>query len=671
VRIAAKRTGRVRVSRRYFNSSIPANLTDIFSSATSNTTLSGAFNIQYRTWAVTVDSNQHMVDRGLPYPISSYRTLDLVILHNKTEAVEGVVVDTVNGGVGYRNHTIPTGLPYGGNWTEELTWIEPVTSCVDTNLTFLISMGGSDSISTSVSLVDNGGFANLPRHLPYQNQLEASQNPDLYVRAYQGAWITNVLTMFYLNVSYPNNTGPRNTSIGRQFPLGTSYEPSLYSIGLSGLTPTFLDLAIDNYNTSTLNLSSAAKARLSLTSQNFTDAQELCQGWSASQRPSISTVEILCGYLYGAPRPADGSNGQIFQPFSKWTQSLYVCATGIRSSVKTVGFSINDTSSLADLRVTSVEDKVYRDNASKPLWALERTFKSIADVEPLWGMVADRYESAKDLVTLRAEKFWVPAVNPIIGVTSTIDSLAAPVVFGAALSDLFTEGTSYDGFIGLADYSGRNNMALNRLWQTFSQSSATAGRIINLIYTDIVATATVGTKSAILPSSPLDLESPNTNNRVVRYMRQLQYNMLYAIPALLILLITVAVVVVALPIYLLSHFSMTKFSRLLNQTSTGRVATNLLYPDLCAPDAPTSAWIPRAGVANLELPFKGASKAGAAVEARMGTGGGGRGGGLVNGGGHADLRGEQPSPLVFENKLEGKNEPCYRAVSQTEDMHEG
>ena len=61
----------------------------------------------------------------------------------------------VNGGIGFRNHTAPTGFSNGAEWVEDLTWVEPVTSCVDTNLTFVISFGDDSFNFTGKSLEGN------------------------------------------------------------------------------------------------------------------------------------------------------------------------------------------------------------------------------------------------------------------------------------------------------------------------------------------------------------------------------------------------------------------------------------------------------------------------------------------------------------------------------------
>ena len=103
------------------NSTIPANLTEVFSSATSDdgNTLSGALDIQYRSWSVGVDTYGKQVDGGKPYAQGEFRNLEMVILHNKAEAIEGLVVDSVKGGLGFRNHTIPMGFESGAEWSED------------------------------------------------------------------------------------------------------------------------------------------------------------------------------------------------------------------------------------------------------------------------------------------------------------------------------------------------------------------------------------------------------------------------------------------------------------------------------------------------------------------------------------------------------------------------
>ncbi|KAL8727319.1 MAG: hypothetical protein Q9181_005751 [Wetmoreana brouardii] len=592
------------------NSTIPANLTEVFSSATSDdgSTLSSAFDVQFRTWDVIRDVDYKQVDAGRPYSGGSYRTLESLILNNKTQAVEGLVVDTVRGGIGLRNHTIPIGLPYGGRWTEDLLWIGPVTTCVDTNLTFHFTHGDRDYNFTRIALVDNGGFSDLPREYPYPGVWNDTQNPDLQARAYKGAWISNALSAVFLNVTYPGNEGPQNTSKGREFSLGVdsfrAYKPALNRIELSPIDGGYLDLALGPNNFTGMNLSTTTQAKLGITSENFTYNQLICPGYGGGDDPNGTHMMIACGYFYGAPQRQDGVESLIFEPYKDWTQHLYVCATGIQASIKTVGFSINGSSSLSNVQIVSLDDKHYPDNGSKPLWAVEQTNLNISQINPFWGLVDDRYETAEGLATLRAEKFWLPAIYSSATILSSIDSIASNSAFGSALNDLYLHAATGSAYSQLADYSGLYNMALSRLWGNLSTSPTTASRIINLIYTDIISTAVVGTKSAIRHSSArAGPRTPNTLVQVTEYTRQIQYNWLYAIPAAVTVAATVLALLFVLVMTIISRFSISYMRQLLNQTSTGRIVTNILYPELSHPTAPTSKWIDEAGFQRLAFPM--------------------------------------------------------------------
>jgi hypothetical protein len=73
-----------------------------------------------------------------------------------------------------------------------------------------------------------------------------------------------------------------------------------------------------------------------------------------------------------------------------------------------------------------------------------------------------------------------------------LDSLASADSFATALIEIY--------------YIGQTNVALDRLWQTHSTSSATIINTFNLIYTDVIAAAVVNTKS-----SPVRLSMSNDN----------------------------------------------------------------------------------------------------------------------------------------------------------------
>jgi hypothetical protein len=586
------------------NTTIPENITEAFSSATSvmGGTLSGAFDIQYRSWAVAAsDPRPPDIDRGLPYAIGDYRSFEPLLLRNSTVLVEGLVVDTVKGGLGFRNHSVPVGFPLGAEWSEDITWIEPVTFCVDSNLTFLIEFGNSIYNLTGFGLIDEGGFTNLPRQLPHADQFYASQDLDLRIRAEKGAWVNNALFMDYFGVSYPGNSGPRNTSLGRQFPLSPTFQPQLNGIALSGITGYFLDLSSSASNTTGLNLTQQAQNRLSVTANNFTLADMECSGVSVVDQVNISNVQISCGYLLGAPQRSDKKDSRVFVPYQNYTQKLFVCASGIQASVKTVKFSVNSTaSSLADTKVVSVEDKTYSTNSSMPLWAVERTNMNLTDIKALWGLVDDQHEKAEGLWTLRKEKLWLPAIaSTLASLKANVDSLATANVPAAAMYEVYSSSDSR-----IFDYSGKTNVALNSLWQSFSGSAATAGNIVNLIYTDMLAAAVVGTRSGVVQdvsSRGSPATSSKTSSQLQVFVKHIEYNLIYAIPAFLSLVLAALTVVAAFLMFLTRRFSFQKLKQLLNQSSTGRAVLNVIQPELCDPRAPTKEWVEKAGSTSLRL----------------------------------------------------------------------
>jgi hypothetical protein len=124
-----------------------------------------------------------------------YRQLSKFILHETLEAIEGLIVDSEVGRVGFRNHTIPTNVKYGAKWTGDILFVEPETRCVNTNLTMDYELKGgrfSQLDILNLALVDKGGFTNLDHANPKVDsrdfQADPDQaDPDLYGRVYGAA----------------------------------------------------------------------------------------------------------------------------------------------------------------------------------------------------------------------------------------------------------------------------------------------------------------------------------------------------------------------------------------------------------------------------------------------------------------------------------------------------
>lgn len=220
------------------DTSVPQETVDLFSSGVHvlSDSVSSVFNIQWRSWTwVRLNKNTSAVvspDNSV-YPVGTFRPFATVALDDKLEPIEGLVVDAVHGGIGFRNHSAPPFTPYGSTWTEDLLFIQPVTQCVDTNLTIeytlpLHDMYSSGPLMTDARLVDKGGFSMLDLTFPQWNQSETQTNPDLWTRAYQAAWINNVYVMKLLNVSDVRQSNDSNSpllfqglnsTLGKEFPL--------------------------------------------------------------------------------------------------------------------------------------------------------------------------------------------------------------------------------------------------------------------------------------------------------------------------------------------------------------------------------------------------------------------------------------------------------------------
>lgn len=236
-----------------YMSYIRDNITKCFSSGTNRTgdLRSSPFDIQFRKyWTTPTNSPLYTNTTG------DFSMLENVILNDKVEIREGVVIDGQNGGIGFRNHTVPMypEMNYGATWTEDLLWVEPVTVCVDTNWTKqtkiqLVPFTDSPyAQSTELKLI-NHGFFNTYNQTPAVQLFDdtnSQNNPDLYHRAFYGAQLfgSSLSKLLYLT--------PANETIGMEYTIteGPIFDSlSDFSTTASGLRLGDLNLyARENYD---------------------------------------------------------------------------------------------------------------------------------------------------------------------------------------------------------------------------------------------------------------------------------------------------------------------------------------------------------------------------------------------------------------------------------------
>jgi hypothetical protein len=228
-------------TRDWYDTRVPQNVVDVFQSGAAEIgdSVSSSFDIEYRSYVKAViddvkrKTTGPMIDNGTARTVGTYQPLSNLVLNDDILAVEGLIVDMKNGGIGFRNHSAPTLSKYGSTWDEDLLFIVPDTVCVDTNLTFDFEIartrteqGLAKNGIIMTEIVDHGGFINLNTTHPSWNLEDTQADPLLWYRAYRGAWFTNFYTMAYMNVTNVTNKTLNvsafsylNSTMGKAFPL--------------------------------------------------------------------------------------------------------------------------------------------------------------------------------------------------------------------------------------------------------------------------------------------------------------------------------------------------------------------------------------------------------------------------------------------------------------------
>lgn len=234
------------------NSTIPFTTLQPFTSRAHGNTISSPMDIEYRNYHV--ESKKH-IDNDAANIRGNIQPFETFLLDDKYRLIEGLVIDAIDGGLGFRNHTVPVGLPLGADWEEDLLWITPETSCTSINLSLHFSISeDSFFVTNNGYMTDDGGFANLNPDVPlprwdglendWQDVFGAT--PDLHQRSYALAWWNNQFTAKALNVS--------SSSVGKRFTNELSNYAQLVSpssITISEVNGRYLDsIYYSNYTAS-------------------------------------------------------------------------------------------------------------------------------------------------------------------------------------------------------------------------------------------------------------------------------------------------------------------------------------------------------------------------------------------------------------------------------------
>ncbi|KAJ6508232.1 hypothetical protein C8R45DRAFT_1207953 [Mycena sanguinolenta] len=501
--------------------------------ATFNATPYSPFAIQFRRYYI---GSAPSIEGTMFY--SQFSTTESLILRTGMFAVGGLIVDMDNPGIGLWNHTFPVETPHGGMWSQDVLWLEPVSSCVDTNLTldYTLSSAVSTHENDKFNLTDRGGFFNLTHDYPTLNR--SGQQGDLWQHAYAGAVLSNFVAMESLN-----NLTRNESYYGRAFTFDNE------TAGFQAGKMQVMDLWFLQGATNTSANSTGATSL-------GPDLGTLCQGYSAVDTANITNIAVHCYLLVAPPQRSDGGDPRLPADNSTWTQQIFSCAGGTRARMQHVEISFNGTMDLTALSFS-------RSDIDTPvLWATEKTELAVGDVDLFWGRVSDSLDGDPSLWTTRSDVFYIPAgatdAGPFGPVTISPQTSALPALAWSAIQQ---PATSTSSDTSVMDYTALSNFALYDKFQTLISTDPESGasQMQNLMWADLMANNALGTTS-------------NLSLLVQANVPSISYDLRFAVPALLLLILWVPLFGGAVCVLLTGLLKLSHVRHLLNYTGAGRVA---------------------------------------------------------------------------------------------------
>ncbi|PHH74884.1 hypothetical protein CDD80_2766 [Ophiocordyceps camponoti-rufipedis] len=571
---------------------IPPPIRETYSSGTQNNkTISNALDIEWRLFSEETD-NVHYP--GFPMVVGKFRKLESLMLRTGFHVVEGLIVDTVNGGIGFRNHTVPRGFDGRVSWEEDLLFAVPETACVDTNLTLYHHQGGINQ-----TLLDLGGLHNLSRTAPEYSFVSGRKGADLMRRAYLAAWWHN----YYINSSElqwsPTFAQASRHAYGIWEVVGKNKGRAIFNLDDISINKDFGDYLFLDSNQSVLASSNKIKA------SNFSSINSWCSSVAEGSFAGDDNILIGCGLLRSAPLVGELRNVTYFNlqrggnyvqhpgkspllvPYilegdTGWAQNIYACATAVKATIKTVSLSYDDRHGhLTGLKVEDVKEKQYPDQDRMPLWGVEDVGSAytLDQISLNWGIVTPDHERRANITTYRQPSIYLKGLmnddvkthgrrdlgkNPA---GSEFASWALSAAYCKTDASRWNMDPSFD-VCGDFDYRGRGDLARMVRWQNLTASAATASLVPNLLFTDIAASMVVGAKALVRDGGPI---------MVTQTVDRLRYRLPFAIPAIISLAAALSVVVASLVLACLRRNNLGHLRRHIQCLAPGRIYT-LLAP---------------------------------------------------------------------------------------------
>ncbi|KAF4895441.1 hypothetical protein CGCF415_v011940 [Colletotrichum fructicola] len=573
-----------------YSSKIDPLAMEIFSSGTKNrTTVSNFFDTE---WRQLTQTTRPYVDNGTEVSVGAYNQLESHIMDPTVKIVEGLIVDATNGGIGFRNHTVPTDIELGASWSEDLLFIEPIASCVNLNLTldFEVNYTASSFYNfDKLRLTDRGGFVNLNHTYPYYDREHAQSNPELKARAYKAGVLNNFYSMVYLNVTTMTNAtaGTKafsylDSHLGKEFLLEEDSFMKYRGLGLKSQYGNYLDfISPVSSNNKVVNWTNPYHVSQS----DFSIAELVCAGAGNADIANISMIYVGCGLLRGAPQRVDGGNKlAMYENHSKWSSPLHSCAAAVRAIIKTVSFTVNGTTGLDSLQVTSIEPKNYSSPDDYPLWAAENSGLTMDGISSIWGIISPEYVSRPNISTVKQREFHLLGKHGALSLSSLeptfgISNYNLPGSnFALSIMELLFTDSGFDGALDEGwpfDLAGVSNIPIFERWQSLSSDADRVSDIIKLLWTDLAASAVVGTKGTLGPGNNKADEAARIH--VNPFGRRIKYHVLFGIPAFILLLVMLSILLLLVVTTVFRTSTIGLLRHRLQQLTVGRVFTTFLF----------------------------------------------------------------------------------------------
>ncbi|PNP58185.1 hypothetical protein FNYG_15175 [Fusarium nygamai] len=586
------------------NTTVPNILHDIYMSGTKKrrTTISNYFDIQWRQ--ITAQYNKNY-NNGTPIAVGVFRPLESFALREDIRPVEGLIVDSGNGGVGLRNHTLPVGHTQGATWTEDLLFLEPETECVNLNVSidFEISTSSKSSSGIAVTklfMTDHGGLVHINKTNPEHDAENNDNKPDLKTRAYQAAWYTNGINMLFMNISDPTDKikGVKafdriDSKMGKKWklPITEIYHTNYQSLEFFNEFGTMM--GVDKLSSNSSKTGDIYDNPYKITAADYDAAKFICQATTLNAPPKLNNTYVSCSLVRGVPNRVDDGPPNLFEDGSKWSSPLYTCASAVKATVKAVTFFHNGTSdSVERLTIKEVKEKEYKNVDDMPLWGVEDSSLGLAQFQPIWGIVDPAFKDLRNVSTLQAPSLYMlgSAQENLFGTSGFNPGFSEMNIPGSIvpISALATIANSRDSSEPVIDFTAQRSMSLWLKWKRLSSSEDSMPMVFKLLWNDLAASALVGSKGVLGARN----EEPDQAARVqvIPSVRKIKYHWVFGIPAFILIfaigLITIGVAAMAV----VGKSSLGLLRHRLRQVSIGRLLTSVFHTDSSSLIMSPPAW---------------------------------------------------------------------------------